>query len=103
MFYCFLGYFVVIVVIIASVDAQRQTLATSRAAVARLAFVPVLLVIAQVILGLVTVVSGRIVAVVTMHTAIGGLLLATLAALYYGFGPLGAARAGSPLTPEATA
>jgi len=103
MLHRFLGYFVAIAVIIASVGARRRALAAGRAAVARLAFVPVLLVIAQVILGLVTVVSGRIVAVVTMHTAIGGLLLATLAALYYGFGPLGAARAGSPLTPEATA
>jgi cytochrome c oxidase assembly protein subunit 15 len=93
MLHRFLGYFVALAVITASLRARASALAARRSAVARLALAPPLLVVFQVALGLVTVVSGRLVVVVTLHTAIGGLLLASLAALYYGLGPLGAPRA----------
>jgi cytochrome c oxidase assembly protein subunit 15 len=92
MLHRYLGYFVGVAVVLAALRARSAALAADRHAVARLALAPAILVLFQVALGLVTVVSGRIVVVVTLHTAIGGLLLASLAALYYGFGPLGAPR-----------
>lgn len=88
----FLGYAVLVVVLWASLRARRDALRVDRGHIARLAWLPVVLVTAQVALGLVTVVSGKIVWVVTLHTAIGGLLLAATTALWVGFGPLGQRR-----------
>jgi cytochrome c oxidase assembly protein subunit 15 len=102
MLHRYLGYFVAVAVVAASWMARTRAIAIGRPHIARLALAPILLVVAQVVLGLVTVMSGRIVAVVTLHTAIGGLLLAAVAALYYGFGPLGAPRPAHSLAPEAS-
>lgn len=101
MLHRYLGYFVGIAVIAASLMARTRAKAAGRDAIARLSLLPIGLVVAQIALGLVTVMSGRIVVVVTLHTAIGGLLLAAMAALYYGFGPLGAPRTAGHPSPEA--
>jgi cytochrome c oxidase assembly protein subunit 15 len=85
----FLGYGVLLVVIYAAIRARNLATTIQRPHVATLALLPIALVATQVTLGLVTVVSGKIVWVVTLHTAIGGLLLASLTATWVGFGPLG--------------
>jgi cytochrome c oxidase assembly protein subunit 15 len=92
MLHRYLGYVVAVAVLIATLRARAAARDAGRPGVARLALLPAALVVLQVALGLVTVLSGRLVVVVTLHTAIGGLLLASLAAVYYGFGPLGAPR-----------
>jgi len=88
----FLGYGAALLVIGASFWAASRARATARPAVAKLALVPAVIVLAQVTLGLLTIITGEVVAV-AFHTAFGGLLLATLVALWAGFGPLGAPRA----------
>ncbi|MCC6623701.1 MAG: COX15/CtaA family protein [Deltaproteobacteria bacterium] len=75
-------------------EARRADVA--RPHVARLAWAPLALVVAQTTLGLLTVISGKVVGIVMFHTALGGLLLTSLIALFLGFGPLGARRAASP-------
>ncbi len=84
-----LGYTVLLVVLYSAFRARRTALSLGRPHIAALATLPALLVAAQVALGLVTVVSGKIVWVVMLHTAIGGLLLASLTSTWVGFGPLG--------------
>jgi heme A synthase len=101
MLHRYLGYLVALAVILASVAAFRRAAVIGRPHLRRVALIPVAFVVVQVALGLITVMSGRIVAVVTLHTAVGGLLLAALAALYYGFGPLGAPRPAETPSPEA--
>ncbi|MFO0748799.1 MAG: COX15/CtaA family protein [Myxococcota bacterium] len=88
----FVAYLTAIVVVTASVQAMRRARRpeVDRPAIARLAWVPLVLVLAQVALGLLTIITGKAVAVVMFHTAIGGLLLAALVAVVLGFGPLGA-------------
>lgn len=102
MLHRFLGYAVLVVVAYASVKARRDAAAAGRPHIAMLAWVPLVLVTAQVALGLVTVVSGKIVWVVTLHTAIGGLLLGVLTAVWVGFGPLGERRGQTSSRPSAS-
>lgn len=104
----FVGYATAVVVVWASLVAMRRAREASvdRPFIGRLGWLPLGLVIAQVALGLATVVTGKLVAIVTFHTAIGGLLLTSLVALYLALGPLGARRApraASPSTPSAPA
>lgn len=101
MLHRYLGYLVAVAVVVASVAAFRRAAPIGRPQLRRVALLPILLVLVQVALGLITVMSGRIVAVVTLHTAVGGLLLAALAALYYGFGPLGASQPAELTSSEA--
>lgn len=105
----FLGYAAALLVIAATFWAVRRARAAGRGGVARLAWAPALIVVAQVTLGLLTIITGEV-AAVAFHTAFGGLLLATLVALWTGFGPLGeprceAARTARPVASrqEATA
>lgn len=95
MLHRFLGYGVLVVVIVAAVRARKAAILADRSHIAALSWLPLFLVTVQVALGLVTVISGKIVWVVTMHTAIGGLLLGALTALWVGFGPLGARTANT--------
>jgi len=87
----FLGYTAALLVIVASLWAARRARSAGRPGVARLALTPAVIVLAQVALGLLTIITGEV-AAVAFHTAFGGLLLATLVALWTGFGPLGAPR-----------
>ena len=88
-----LGYLVAIAVVTVAITAMRAARRADRKTVAALAWVPLVLVLAQVTLGLLTVASGKIPVVVAFHTAIGGLLLASLVGVFLGLGPLGARRA----------
>lgn len=88
-----LGYLIAVVVVFVTLRALRTASAAQRPKVAMLALAPLLFVVAQVSLGLLTVMAGKIVVVVALHTAIGGLLVASLVAVYLGLGPLGARRA----------
>lgn len=88
----FLGYLALLLVIATSLRAAPTARRAGRAAIARLAIAPLAIALVQVTLGLLTVVTGEVVAV-AFHTAFGGLLLATLVALWAGFGPLGEPRA----------
>ncbi len=102
MLHRFVGYAVAVAVVALALRAKRQASEAGRRKVATLAWAPVVLVIAQVALGLLTVYTGRSVAIVAGHTIVGGLLLASVFLLYIGFGPLGepvtnnAAAASSP-------
>jgi len=98
MLHRFLGYAVLILVLFAAVRARGAALKIGRPHIAALSWLPSILVSAQVALGLVTVISGKIVWVVTLHTAIGGLLLRALTALWVGFGPLGEPKKGGLTT-----
>lgn len=100
-----LGYLTAIVVVVVALGAMRRARTTTidRPFVAKLAWLPLVLVIVQVALGLFTVMTGKIVAVVMFHTAIGGLLLASLFALYLGFGPLGGRRHRTTINAAPTA
>lgn len=88
------GYAAALLVFGTTLVAQRKAKAAGRAAIARLAVAPALIVALQVSLGLLTVMTGEVVAV-AFHTAFGGLLLAALTALWAGFGPLGEPRAAT--------
>jgi len=83
------GYLVLVAIIVIAFKARREALAADRPKAARLALVPAALVVLQVALGLITVVTGKAVVIVTLHTAVGGLLMATAVMLYLSFGPLG--------------
>ena len=93
------GYAVLLLVLAVTHVAHRRARAAGRAGAARLAWLPAALVILQVALGLVTVATGKLVAVVTLHTAVGGLLMGATFLLYLAFGPLGAPRP-APSTPH---
>lgn len=98
MFHRFVAYALTIWMTILALKTRAQALAAQRPAIARLALLPIFMVLLQVALGLLTVLT-RHVAVVAMHTAIGGLLLAIFVSLWVGFGPLGEPRhtsAGAP-------
>lgn len=86
------GYAVLVAVVVIAFGARRQALAAGRPRAARLALVPAALVVIQVVLGLFTVITGKVVVVVTLHTAVGGLLMAATVMLYLAFGPLGDPR-----------
>jgi len=96
----FFGYFALVLVSVAALRAVPAARAAGRAAVVRLALAPIAIALLQVTLGLLTVMTGEVVAV-AFHTAFGGLLLATLVALWAGFGPLGEPRAATA-TAQAT-
>jgi heme A synthase len=84
-------------VLLASRHAGRRAQADSSAAgrgagntlAARIAPWPAMLVLAQIGLGLATVATGRSPAIVTLHTGIGALVLASLWATWLALGPLG--------------
>ncbi|PKQ15421.1 MAG: hypothetical protein CVT68_09290 [Actinobacteria bacterium HGW-Actinobacteria-8] len=103
------GYAVLVLVVVIAVRARRQALTAGRTRAAWLALAPAVLVVTQVALGLLTVVTGKGVAIVTLHTAVGGLLMATTVMLYLAFGPLGdprperSAAATAAPTPSANA
>lgn len=84
-----MGYLVLVVAIWVSVVAHRRAVAAGRGFATRLAWVPGVLAVVQVVLGLLTVATGKSVVIVALHTAIGGLVLASFATLYFAFGPLG--------------
>jgi heme A synthase len=91
-----LGYLVAVLVLVFAWRARRSALAAGRNPIAALALLPIALVLAQVGLGLLTVMTREVI-VVAFHTAFGGLLLANLVALRTGFGPLGdQTRAAAP-------
>lgn len=89
------GYAAMVVVVWAVLRVRRTARANDRGRMTQLAWFAVGLTAAQVALGMVTVVMGSILPIVMFHTAIAGLLLTVLVALYIGFGPLGA-RLASP-------
>ncbi len=96
----FLGYTAALIVLFLTFKAAPAARAAGRLGVSRLAILPAFIVLAQVALGLLTIITGEVVAV-AFHTAFGGLLLANLAALWAGFGPLGHPRARHASAPDA--
>jgi heme A synthase len=95
----FLGYTTALLVMAVALRAAPRARRAGRTAVSRLALVPIAIVLLQVTLGLLTIITGEVVAV-AFHTAFGGLLLATMVALWAGFGALGERRAASGARPE---
>ncbi len=86
------AYGLVPLVLLAARHVAREAAATGNKLAARLAKLPAVLILVQVALGLATVATGRSVAIVTLHTAIGALVLASLWACHLALGPsLGAA------------
>lgn len=84
------AYALVPMVVVAARHVAAEARATKNALAARLASLPGLLVLVQVALGLLTVATGRSVAIVTFHTGIGALVLASLWACFLALGPEGA-------------
>lgn len=84
----FVGYGVTALVVACSVGVWRAARDAGRPRLAKLAWTPTVAVLAQVALGLLTVATGRSVAVVALHTAVAGLVLATLVMVYLTAGPL---------------
>ncbi|HWB81810.1 MAG TPA: COX15/CtaA family protein [Nannocystaceae bacterium] len=76
-------------VLLASRHAGRRAQAAGNTLAARIAPWPAMLVLAQIGLGLATVATGRSPAIVTLHTGIGALVLASLWATWLALGPLG--------------
>jgi len=89
MLHRFLGYAVLAAVIVIAIRAAARARAAGRPGVARLARLLLGLTALQVLLGVLTVAMGKDLVIVTLHTAIGGLLVAVCVALILGFGPLG--------------
>lgn len=85
----FFAYALAPLVLLASRHAARRAAATGNKLAARIAPWPAMLVLAQIGLGLATVASGRSPAIVTLHTGIGALVLASLWASWLALGPLG--------------
>ena len=80
------AYALVPLVLVAARHAAREALATRNNLAARLAKLPIMLIVVQVVLGLATVATGRSVAIVTLHTATGALVLASLWSCYVSLG-----------------
>jgi len=83
----FFAYALVPLVLLAARHAAREAARTRNNVAARLAKLPAVLVIVQIVLGLATVATGRSVAIVTLHTAVGALVLASLWACFLALGP----------------
>ncbi len=81
------GYALVPLILLAARHAAREAARTRNNVAALLAKLPAVLVVVQIVLGLATVATGRHVAIVTLHTAIGALVLASLWACYLALGP----------------
>lgn len=88
MFHRLVGYTALVVILGVAARSARALAADGRPAWR--AWLPASLVIMQVALGLMTVATGRNLSIVTLHTAVAGLILASLVALYLSLGPLGA-------------
>jgi heme A synthase len=78
------------------VAAALRTLKRAHGPRRLLALAAPALVLAQLLLGLLTIATGVDLAVVTLHLAFGALLLANLLALFLALGPRGAALAETP-------
>jgi heme A synthase len=81
------GYALVPLLLLAARHAAREAARTRNNVAALLAKLPAVLVVVQIALGLMTVATGRSVAIVTLHTATGALVLASLWACYLALGP----------------
>lgn len=88
------AYALVPMIVLAAHRVTLEARATGNALAAKLATWPTILVLVQVALGLVTVATGRSVAVVTFHTGVGALVLASLWACFLALGPTGARIGG---------
>jgi heme A synthase len=84
------AYALVPMIVLTARHVAAEARATNNALAAKLARWPTVLVLVQVALGLLTVATGRSVAIVTFHTGIGALVLASLWACWLALGPLGA-------------
>ena len=83
------AYALVPMVVLTARHIAGEARANGNALAARLARWPTLLVLTQVVLGLVTVATGRSVAIVTLHTGVAALVLASLWACWLALGPAG--------------
>jgi heme A synthase len=83
------AYALVPMVVLTARHVAAEARATGNALAAKLARWPTLLVLAQVVLGLVTVATGRSVLVVTLHTGVAALVLASLWACWLALGSAG--------------
>jgi heme A synthase len=83
------AYALVPMIVLTARHVAAEARATGNALAAKLARLPTLLVLTQVVLGLVTVATGRSVVVVTFHTGVGALVLASLWACWLALGPAG--------------
>lgn len=92
MFHRLVGYTALVVILGVAARGAKSLAADGRPAWR--AWLPASMVMAQVTLGLMTVATGRSLSIVTLHTAVAGLVLASLVALYLSLGPLGAPNPG---------
>jgi heme A synthase len=83
------GFALIPLVVFAAKHTRREAVAHRIDWAARIAWLPMYLVLVQVGLGLATVATGRSVALVTLHTGVGALVLATLVAAFFALGPEG--------------
>ncbi len=83
------GYAVGVTLLVLMRQANRRARAAERPLAARLAWLPATFVLVQIALGILTVATGKSVAIVTLHTAVGGLLLTSTVAVAVALGPLG--------------
>ncbi len=93
----FAGYAVTLLVFACSFGVWRAARDAGRARLARLAWLPTVAVVAQVVLGLVTVATVRNVTIVALHTAVAGVVLASLVVVYLTAGPLFSAEPADEL------
>src|SRR6185503_6873176 len=89
------AYALVPMIVLAAHRVTLEARKTGNALAAQLARWPAILVLVQVALGLVTVATGRSVAVVTFHTGVGALVLASLWACFLALGSTGARIGGA--------
>lgn len=90
----YVAYVVGALVIYMSFRVRAQALSVGQKRIATLALIPAAFVIVQIVLGLLTVMTGKSVPIVTAHTSVGALLLVSTAILYMALGPLGDDHSG---------
>lgn len=76
------GYSVALAVFAASAGVVRRARLAGRSVLARIAKAPRHAVVLQILLGIVTVATGRNLVAVTLHTAVAGLLLGSLVVVW---------------------
>jgi len=85
----FVAYALVPIVLVTARHVAAEARATGNALAAKLSRWPTIFILVQVALGLVTVATGRSVAIVTFHTGVAALVLASLWACWLALGPEG--------------
>ncbi|MBX7079479.1 MAG: COX15/CtaA family protein [Nannocystaceae bacterium] len=93
------AYALVPLVLLAARHAAREAAALGNNAAARIARLPAVFIAVQIVLGLATVATGRNAAIVTFHTGVGALVLASLWLTWLLLGRARTAAASKAVTP----